>query len=216
MHGSRWLQPICSPLGDQGVDAGGRPRPPSELDTQGVPTPRLLGTLEAGPDPVAEYARVRAEREERIEPRDEERLAGAEGTVWYVSAAGGDLVLFKCKPESVEAIHWAGGINKMAVIATCWNLLETQDELTYEALLPLLAEEYGQDEIEAFRDHILDCIESVTHQVAFQSRVLAEYAATGMEITTDKGAVMRSLSGKFARSEMRRVHSIIVRNAGRA
>lgn len=199
-----------------GIDAEGRPRPPSELDALGVPTPGLLGTLEAGHDPVAEYGRVRAELQAGIEPRDEEMLAGAEGTVWYVTTAAGDMVLFKCKPESVEAIHWAGGINKMAVIATCWNLLETQDELTYEALLPLLAEEYEADEIEAFRTHILDCIESVTQLVAFQNRVLAEYAATGLDIAADKGGVMRALSATFAKGEMRRVHSIIARNAGRA
>lgn len=199
-----------------GIDAEGAPRPPSGLETLGVPTPSVLGTLEAGHDPVAEYGRVRAELQAGIEPRDEEMLAGAEGTVWYVTTAAGDMVLFKCKPESVEAIHWAGGINKPAVIATCWNLLETQDELTYEALLPLLAEEYDQEAIDAFRDHILDCIETVSHQVAFQDRVLAAYAATGLDITADKGAVMRALSARFAKSEMRRVHSIIARQAGRA
>ena len=50
--------------------------------------------------------------------------------------------MWKCKPESVEDIHWATGINKAAVIATCWNALETSDVLNYDVLLPLLLEEY--------------------------------------------------------------------------
>jgi hypothetical protein len=45
-----------------------------------------------------------------------------------------ERALFKCKPESVEAIHWNGGINKAAVMATCWNLLETEDFLEYGKL----------------------------------------------------------------------------------
>ena len=196
-----------------GVDAEGRPRPPSELETLGVPTPRRLGILEAGRDPVAEYGRVRRELEEGLERCEEEMLRGVEGTVWYVRTAAGGLALFKCKPESVEAIHWAGGINKMAVTATCWNLLETSDELTYETLLPLLAEDYEPEEIEKFRTHVLDCIASVTDQLAFQTRVLAEYAAVGIDIAADKRAVMRALSARFGKAEMRRVHAIIVRSA---
>lgn len=53
-----------------------------------------------------------------------------------------EAVLFQCKPESVEAVHRAGAINKEAVRATGWNLLETEDTLSFETLAPLLLEEY--------------------------------------------------------------------------
>ncbi|MBI3097144.1 MAG: hypothetical protein HYY93_02695 [Planctomycetes bacterium] len=194
-----------------GVSAEGECRPPSELETGGVPIPRHYGTLETGRDPVAEYGRIRAEMERGIERLEDEKLRGCEGTVWYVTPAQGSRLLFKCKPESVEAVHWAGGINKPAVEATCWNLLETQDTLTFDALLPLLLEEYTQEEIDGFRLYIDEVLRSVTEQLAFRNRVLAEYAALGLSIDSDKAGVMRTLSSRFARSEMKKVYSMIVR-----
>ena len=117
--------------------------------------------------------------------------------------------MWKCKPESVEAIHWALGINKKAVIATCWNFLETGDELRYETLLPLLAEEYDPRDIEAFRPHIEECIREVEREFEFKARVLDEYAKLGMSIDADKAGVMRALSQRFVRSEMKKVYALI-------
>ena len=75
-------------------------------------------------------------------PAADDRLSGTEGAVWYVTEPSGRVTMWKCKPESVEEIHWATGISKNAVIATCWNALETSDTLDYDVLLPLLLEEY--------------------------------------------------------------------------
>ena len=60
-------------------------------------------------------------------------------------------------PEGIEEIHWATGINKQAVLATCWNALETVDELSFDTVRPLLLEEYPPEDIDAFRPHIDDC-----------------------------------------------------------
>lgn len=191
------------------VDGEGRPRPPSALQTLGVPSPRLVGTLAAGQDPVAEYRRIREELETGISEAEEERLRGAEGTVWYVTPAAGETILFKCKPESVEAIHWATGINKAAVAATCWNLLETHDVLSYETLLPLLLEEYEPKDIERFRQHVEECIASVSAELSFRRRVAEEYARTGLSLAAGKAGVMRALSSRFGRQDMKRVYSIL-------
>src|SRR5262245_33856498 len=134
------------------------------------------------------------------------------GMIWDVEQPDGCVVLFKCKPESVEAIHWAAGINKAAVMATCWNLLETQDELIYETLLPLLLEEYDAEEIERYRPHIDDCIGKVRSTLAYEERVLTAYRATGRSLRTHKSEVMRALSVQFDRSEMKRVYRVIERN----
>jgi len=80
----------------------------------------------------------------------------------------------------VEAIHWALGINQTAVTATCWNILESSDDLNYESLLPLLLEEYEPRDIEKFRPHIDECIRSVRHEFEFKERVLQEYARLGL------------------------------------
>ena len=98
-----------------------------------------------------------------------------EGTVWYVEEPNGRVTLSKCKPESVDEIHWAVGINKKAVLATCWNYLETGDILNYENLLPLLLEDYELIEIEDFRKYIDICIVQVNQNVDFRERVLNEY-----------------------------------------
>ena len=196
-----------------GVDAEWRLVPIERLDLAGVPAAAELGELRAGEDPVARYGALRDEIEGRNRPTEDGRIAGMEGAVWCVEARDGTVSLLKCKPESVEAIHWAVGINKAAVLATCRNLLETRDELTFEALEPLLLEEYGEQEIAGYRDHIDDCIRQIRAEVEYVERVLAAYAATGKSIETDKGGVMRELSARFPRDQMKKVYSTIVRYA---
>jgi len=191
--------------------------PPFQLETLGVPVAPLLAELEAGGDPVARYSALRAEMEARNRPVEDEKLSGTEGAVWYVTEPSGRVTLWKCKPESVEAIHWATGINKAAVIATCWNALETSDALNYEVLLPLLLEEYESDEIERFRPHIEAAIGEVHREFAFRQRVWAAYAelqAKGLSLRHDKAGVMRALSAQFRRDEMKRVFSALARKEG--
>ncbi len=188
---------------------------PLDLDVGDVPTARLYGELDRTHDPVSEYNRIREAMERDIEKLEDEKLRGEEGTVWYVTTARSELVLFKCKPESVEAVHWAGGINKEAVLATCWNLLETEDVLSFETLVRLLLEEYTQEEIDRFRGHIDDCIAEVNGELSFRKRVLEEYAKVGVTLTEDKGAVMRALSSSFKKNEMKKVYSLVIRYGAR-
>ena len=195
-----------------GVRPDGAPVPPSRLDCLGLPVVPLRGELRAGQDPVAEYARIREQMESEIRELDDGKLTGVEGTVWYVTDGKGQVVLFKCKPESVEAVHWTAGINKNAVIATCWNLLETEDALNYDALRPLLQEEYSDEEINAFRQHIDECIAEVNTALAFRDRVLAHYRESGIDIHKDKGGCMRALSRDFSRNEMKKVYTVLIRS----
>ena len=194
-----------------GVDGNGCCHSPDELDCQGIPVPKLYGHLKAGEDTVAAYRRIRDKLQAKIRPQDDEKLKGAEGTVWYVTTSKGERVLFKCKPESVEAIHWKGGISKEAVMATCWNLLETEDHLEYGALERLLLEEYTQEEIEPFREHIEVCIVNVREQLSFHNHVLDAYTKVGIKLSEDKASVMRKLSTQFPKKQMKKVFTIIVR-----
>ena len=116
---------------------------------------------------------------------------------------------FKCKPESVEAIHWKGGINKAAVMATCWNLLETEDFLEYGKLERLLLEEYSQDDIDAFQEHIYTCMTEVSDELEFRNRVLEAYEKIGIKLGSDKEAVMRKLSTQFPKTLMKKVFALI-------
>jgi hypothetical protein len=150
----------------------------------------------------------------RNRPAADDKLSGIEGAVWYVTEPEGRVTMWKCKPESVEEIHWATGITKAAVIATCWNALETADALNYDALLPLLLEEYQPDDIEKFRANIDDAIRQVNEEQAFRQKAREAYEtlkAQGLSINKDKAAVMRVLSGQFRRDQMGHVYAAIVR-----
>ena len=125
----------------------------------------------------------------------------------------GLVSLWKCKPESIEEIHWATGINKQAVLATCWNALETVDELSFDTVRPLLLEEYPPEDIDAFRPHIEECIAAVRAELDFRERVVAAYEAIraeGLSFPADKAAVMRLLAPRFTKNEMRRVYAALV------
>ncbi len=217
MYGSRNTHLIEYEVGLEaaalfGVDAAFRVVPIYRLDLRGVPAAPCLGELSAGEDPVARYNALRAEIETRNRPAEDGRIAGFEGAVWCAEVRDGTVALWKLKPESVEAIHWAAGINKEAVLATCRNLLETQDVLSLETLKPLLLEEYAEEDIEDFRPHIEDCIRQVLREAEFTKRVLEAYASTGLSIHTQKNEAMRAISSRFDRSEMKRVYTAIVQN----
>lgn len=194
-----------------GLDADGRYRSIDEIDRLGVPVPTHLGLLKAGEDPVAAYGRIREKLQATIQSQDDENLRGYEGAVWYVTTANMARVLFKCKPESVEAIHWKGGINKAAVMATCWNLLETEDSLEYGKLERLLLEEYSQAEIDAFREHIDTCIADVSEELNFRNLVLEAYDKIGIKLASDKASVMRKLSTEFPKTLMKKVFTLVSR-----
>jgi len=192
-----------------GVEPDGRYRSIDELDCGDVPVPTHLGALTAGEDPIAAYARIREKLQSTIQTRDDDRLSGYEGAVWYVTTTRMERVLFKCKPESVEAIHWKGGINKGAVMATLWNMLETDDILAYGKLEQLLLEEYSQEEIDAFRSHIDACMAAVNEELAFREQVLTAYNRVGIRLSEDKARVMRKLSEQFPRAMMKKVYTLI-------
>ena len=158
---------------------------------------------------MAEYGAIRERLERGNRPVEDGRITGVEGAVWHVRTADGATVLFKCKPESVEEVHWVGSISKAAVIATCWNLFESQDVLTYETLYPLLAEEYADDEIERFRTCIDECIAEVCEEMEFKKRVMDAYRQLGIRLSENKGEVMRRLSAGFRKQEMKKVFTLI-------
>ena len=218
LYGSRnphlilYEQPLAAAL-LFGVDAAGRPIPPSQLQTAGVPTAELLACLSPEDDLVAGYQKLRADLQAAIRPADDEKLCGDEGAVWYLATPSDEVLLFKCKPEAVEAIHWVTGLSKEVVRATAWNLLETSETLSYEALFPLLLEEYTPEQIERFRPSIDEVLADIQAQLAFRERILAAYRATGLRLNEDKRLLMRALAGEFEARDMKKVYTILV-NAG--
>jgi len=141
----------------------------------------------------------------------EEHYTGIEGTVFYLHFPDSRCLQIKCKPASVEAIHFAtGGLSKNTIIATCWNAYENVDVLTIEFVKQLLLEEYAADKIEANTELIQKCIALVTNEMEFRQKVLEEYRKLGMNILLNKREVMRLLSTQFAKSQMKKVYSLVI------
>lgn len=196
-----------------GVDEAARIRPPSRLKLLDVPAATLLARLEQSGDYQALYQAHQAEDEQGNTADEEGAIRGTEGRVWYLHTAAGDVVMFKCKPESVEQIHFAAGmgLSHNSVRATAYNVLETDASVTYDAVRALLLEDHDAEAIERYRPHIEAVIAEVNEAVRFREQVLSLYDSLGLSFLAQKNEVMRALSGQFPKSEMRKVFAILQR-----
>jgi len=193
-----------------GVDNKAEVRPPSMLETLGVPTAPLHARLEGAKDYQREYQTHQADCEAMNRETEDGTIEGTEGRVWYLQDIHNHIVMFKCKPESVEQIHWAaGGLSKNAVIATAYNLLETDEQLTYPRLKELLLEEYPEEDIERFRPHIEAIIQQISEDLKFKEEIFEFYRKINLDFQREKNAVMRAFSQQYNRSLMRRIYSIL-------
>lgn len=194
--------------------AGGEVIPPYLIHSGELPVANLIGKASNSDDLVLLYGQMRGMIELGNKKEEDGKISGREGAVWYLREPSGAVSIWKCKPESVEEIHWATGINKPAVMATCWNVFESSDKLDYDSLEPLLLEEYQHDDILKFRGHIDECISRVNADSGFRKSVKDAYgdiSRSGLDIHADKGAVMRILSAKFPRDQMTKVYGAIIK-----
>ena len=199
-----------------GVDSKAEIRPPSILETLDVPIVPLHARLEGARDYQREYQKHQVDCEAMNREIEDGAIEGTEGRVWYLQDIHNRIIMFKCKPESVEQIHWAaGGLSKNAVIATAYNLLETDEQLTYDRLKELLLEEYSEDAIERFRPHIEAVIQQITEEMRFKEEVLEFYHKLNSDFQREKNAVMRAFSQQYPKSLMRRIYSILSQELGK-
>lgn len=194
-----------------GVTNEGRILSPAKLKNPTLPIVTKLKAITS--DYVWNYEQLQKELQDGLIQEDEGYYSGMEGTVWYLHTTDGRCIQLKCKPETIEAIHFsagAGGLAKNAIIATCWNAFENVDTLTPDFIKQLLLEEFKPEVIESKHYLIERCIAFVTREAEFRSRVLVEYRATGLNILLNKVDIMRQLSAKFEKSQMKKVYSIIM------
>jgi hypothetical protein len=174
----------------------------------GLSVAPYLGDIDR--DYVWSYQQAQEELGQNFKAQKDGTYLGEEGEVWYLLDERGDWYLYKCKCAELEAIHWsAGGINKNAIIATCWNALENWDIPSVENIETLLLEEFQKQDVDRMHYHIEKCLSSVISQCQYKQHVLGEYAALGMSVLDSKADVMRALSGKFPKGEIQLVYAII-------
>lgn len=196
-----------------GIDNEARILSPSKLNCLEIPSARLLARITSHQELVQEYNRFREDIEKRNIKNEDETISGSEGVVWYLSDLEGKIMQFKCKPESVEEIHWANcAIDINTIRATAHNVLETEDEITYEGTTRLLREEFSSDQVELSETRIKNVIEDLRQWYAFQREVLDIYNGLGVSINDDKGRVMRKMSEHFPKQQMKKVYTAIVQS----
>lgn len=193
-----------------GVTNEGKILTPTDLRNPDLPIVNKLKDINR--DYVLNYEQLRRELQDGLKQEDEGYYSGMEGTIWYLHTPDALCIQLKCKPETIEAIHFsagAGGLAKNVIIATCWNAFENVDVLTIDFIKKLLLEEFKPEIIEAKHYLIEKCMNFVIGEAEFRESVLKEYKATGMNILLNKVDIMRQLSTKFERNKMKKVYSII-------
>jgi len=146
---------------------------------------------------------------------EEDYYIGTEGEVWYLNYPDGTCKQIKCKPEIIEAIHFSmgsKGINRNVILATCWNALENTDDVTIDFVSKLLIEEFDKSLVSSCYETIEKCINFVIGEIKFRENVIDEYKNTNLNIIIDKKSIMRILSKKFNKKDMRKVYNIISNN----
>ncbi len=192
-----------------GVTNEGRILSPTQLKNPSLPIVTKVKDIDK--DFIQNYKQLQKEFQDKLEQQEEGHYSGMEGCVWYLHMPDGRCIQQKMKPETIESIHFSqgAGLSKNIIVATCWNALENTDDPTIEFVSQLLQEEFDAHVIEA-NHHLIDkCIAFVMDEVEFRDNVLTEYKATGMNILLNKADVMRQLSAKFQKNQIKKVYSII-------
>lgn len=194
-----------------GVKADGRLEPPTALPMPTYPCPypdRVVA--ESSLDLEGVYRAMQAELEADLTA--DEKLAGyrgAEGRVWYVAVAGG-WTAFKCKPQTIEALHWAsGGIDKQVIQATAYNVLEDHDRCTPELVRELLLEEFNETEIDLAWMLVMRVSSAVNEEAKLRAKVFELYESLRLDLLADKAGTMRALASHFPKGRMQYVYALL-------
>lgn len=136
-------------------------------------------------------------------------MKGSEGSVWYLHTIDGKVIQFKMKPESVEQIHWAKGLDKNIILATVMNCYENTDIVDFEAVKKLLLEEFSERTIEDSARLIDICIKEIDKRIKFEEEIMSFYRTHQLDIKTDKVATMRVFSKEYPKDVMRKIFGIL-------
>ena len=174
----------------------------------------LTGDLEG------EYRERQQEISSRLLRLDDEYFDGEEGEMLYVRFAdgsreqpGGFTRLIKLKPPEIEEIHWAlDHVPREEAAAVARNVFEVSDTPRVDDMVQLLSEEWSDEQIARSLDTIERVLQEAIDRRAFQEDVLAVYVQLHGpdDFRLDRPAVMRSMSQRFARSQMSRIYTVLV------
>jgi len=186
--------------------------PPSGLNTLDAKTPTRF--VWKGGDLTALYRKTQAE----LSTQNQEKLT-VEGMVWYAQTDNYNWGMFKLKPSEIEHIHWtaSGSIPKNSIRTTAINCYEDCDDPTIEYCVELLTEEYEAHLITKNMVRIQKIWKEVIGHMLFVKLVNSVWKLAkeqGFDVTQDKNTTMRFMSQHFDKKDMRRVGSVVLKQAG--
>lgn len=170
---------------------------------------------------VAAYAQVQAEMEARNQAAGEEVFVD-EGVILALSTAQ-TAVYLKCKPPSIEEIHWQADqhVSKAHIEQALFKLAENNYDFDTGQVADLyekLESDFDREELEANAD----LIERIFHDFRAEMRkqatlrdLLRTLIAQENLDPTDLPGLMRHLSKHYARSEMSWVFGVVKSLGGR-
>ena len=188
-----------------------------DLDTanlcfSGIPQAKKEVSINKKTDLVSYYRKLQEEKEARITKLEDGSLKGSEGSVWYLHTIDDKVIQFKMKPESVEQIHWAKGLDKNTILATVMNCYENTDVVDFEAVKKLLLEEFSERTIEDSARLIDICIKEIDKRIKFEEEIVSFYKIHQLDIKEDKVATMRAFSKEYPKDAMRKIFGILVKS----
>lgn len=142
-----------------------------------------------------------------------------EGMVMYANTGEPSWKMFKCKPEEIEKIHWAasGAIPKIALSTTALNVFENKANPSIDDFIELLKEEYPQSMIDRAMIKITKSWEEAKQKIFITKNINNVWKLAkekGLDVTKDKAETMRFMAQYFDKNMMRKVGSIILKQAG--
>ena len=199
-----------------GVDYDGNITPPHDIVVDGsVPVLPVRNEFDNKADFISMYGRSQEKMETTINKLENSLYEGMEGEIWYVETDT-DTVMFKCKPFTIAEIHWAMSsiITADSIKTTILNSLEatTGNKIDVEYVKQLLAEEYSDELIDASEKRIMNCIKVIQEEMELSSAIDDCIEDLSIDIVNmDIPTIMRLLSKRFNRNDMRGVYNIVER-----
>lgn len=119
------------------------------------------------------YESYRGHAEAQITHNEDGTLNGLEGYVLYVRTDETTWVMYKCKPPTVENVHWTSDtIPENIILPTVWNSLELSDEPTVEIVSQMLLEEFDQAMVDKSIPRIESAIKIVEAHLTRRQSIL--------------------------------------------
>jgi len=183
---------------------------PEKIDLpEGMP-PVVAGEKCTALNDLTSFYKKRQAETEAMNKTVEMGIKGSEGFVLYAHLEDGNIRQFKCKPETIQQIHWThGGLGKNVIKATIINAFENEDNVTITFVKELLREEFEPAKIERQSVTIAKILDEVKLGMAFRAKVVNVYKEIGISVAEDKIAAMRALSERFERRKMGYVYWIV-------